>query len=384
MDGLVLGTELCPNATTISSETGLLARNHGRVHLRIRCAPCQARKDFNKILLTYDLRAEPDQTACENKKCFKALWEGSRYCKHHMKEWVPEMPIRREASMKKVRDLFLKAASKQWSPMGLPMTRILEKVELDENATSDLLFVDTEFSTRRHRLYQLSICDSKERKKLDCFPIYNEGQTSQARSSLDLKGVSYRVKGWEKKMSTGQGFAIDRGFNAKMVTEKLEELVSDETIFIAWAGWALDVEYARDWLEEEEVSHHLPANEKVCLLYPEFKENVKKWIGDKCFKGHSFPLTLPFLFSLLFQGHDLVGWNHDALVDAQQTSILHRLFLDLCKPPEKRVLFKGTLPIMLPGMQPPITNLFRRKAEEELVTKRLGLSEWDLLAREDV
>ncbi|KAJ5738717.1 hypothetical protein N7493_001872 [Penicillium malachiteum] len=164
------------------------------------------------------------------------------------------------------------------------MARILQKVELDENATSDLLCVDTEFLTSRNRLDQVAICDSKEGKKLG-------------------------------------------------------EFVSDKTIFFVWA---FDVAYVRDWLEEEKVSHNLPANYKVCLLYPEFRANMKKWIGDKCFKGHSFPLSLPFIFALLFQGRDLVGMNHYALVDAQQTAILHRLFLDLCKVSEKRVLFKGT------------------------------------------
>ncbi|KAJ6032016.1 hypothetical protein N7540_002748 [Penicillium herquei] len=112
-----------------------------------------------------------------------------------------------------------------------------------------------------------------------------------------------------------------------------------------------------DWLEKEEVSHNLPADGKVCMLYHEFKTNMKERIGDKCFKGRSFPLSLPFLSTLLFPGHDLVGMNHDALADARQTAILQRLFLDLCKVPEKRVLFKGTLPIILPGMQPPVTNL---------------------------
>ncbi|KAJ5725420.1 uncharacterized protein N7483_006777 [Penicillium malachiteum] len=353
IDSLVLGTEVCPNNTTISSATGLLTRNHGRVHPRIRCALCQARKNFNKVLLTQDLKAEPGQESCEH--CLKPLWEGIRYCKDHMRSWAPETPSLCEASMVKVRDLFLKAASEQWSPKSGPMASILKKVKFDENATSDLLHIDLEFSTRSHKVYQIGISDSKGAKKLNCMPIYSKGVTTKLPSrspwSQDFQGfVPYR-------MEKGQGCATDGTLNAERVAEKLGEMISKKTIFVSWGSWAFDVEYLREGLDEEEVRHKLPAKDKVCMLYHEFRLNMKDQIGEKCFKGHSFPLTLPFLFTLLFQGHDLVGMNHDALVDARQTASLQRLFLDLCKVPEKRVLFKGTLPIILPGMQSPVTNL---------------------------
>ncbi|KAJ6032015.1 Threonyl/alanyl tRNA synthetase SAD [Penicillium herquei] len=201
-DGLVLGTEVCPNNTIVSSETGLLTRNHGRVHLRIRCAICQARKHFNKVLLKYELKAEPGQKSCEH--CLKPLWESTRYCKYHMGLWAPEIPSLSEASMGKLRDLFLKAASKKWSPKTGPMASILKRVNLEEHATSDLLHIDLEFSTRHHNIYQIGISDSKGAKKLNCFPIYSKGMTTNLPSrspwSQDFQGVvPYRVKSWEKR-----------------------------------------------------------------------------------------------------------------------------------------------------------------------------------------
>ena len=112
----------------------------------------------------------------------------------------------------------------------------------------------------------------------------------------------------------------------------------------------------RDWLDEENVSHNLPKKGKVLLLYHEFRRNIARHLGRKCFKGKQFILKLPVLFTLLFAGHSLDGRNHDALVDAQQTVLLLSLFMDLCKPPGQRVIFQGTLPIWLPGMTSFVTN----------------------------
>jgi hypothetical protein len=47
------------------------------------------------------------------------------------------------------------------------------------------------------------------------------------------------------------------------------------------------------------------------------------------------------LFLLLFGDDDpLSGRNHHALVDAQQLAQMAKLFIDLCKPPHKRVYWQ--------------------------------------------
>ena len=58
-----------------------------------------------------------------------------------------------------------------------------------------------------------------------------------------------------------------------------------------------------------------------------FRANLGK-LSD----GTAFPLRLPILFPL-FHGtrHELAGRNHHALVDAQQTRLMFRSFIALCK-----------------------------------------------------
>lgn len=114
---------------------------------------------------------------------------------------------------------------------------------------------------------------------------------------------------------------------------------------MAWGASPFDVGYVREWLDTEGVDHSLPADDTVLLLYHEFKVNLSENLRSHCFKGRSFPLQLQVLFTVPYQGHDLVGLNHDALVDARQLSMLVRLFIDLCKLPNERIIFKGVLPI---------------------------------------
>lgn len=99
----------------------------------------------------------------------------------------------------------------------------------------------------------------------------------------------------------------------------------------------------RDWLEAEGFHDVLPGDENVCLLLHEFRANVQRVLGRTCYRNRSFPLKLPVLFPLLFgENHELSGRNHHALVDAQQLSLVVKVFIDLCKPPDKRVFWQGS------------------------------------------
>jgi hypothetical protein len=70
---------------------------------------------------------------------------------------------------------------------------------------------------------------------------------------------------------------------------------------------------------------------------------MKRVVGRSCYQARAFPLNLPVLFLLLFgKHHELSGRNHNALVDTQQLSLLTKVFIDLCKPPNERVLWLGS------------------------------------------
>lgn len=112
---------------------------------------------------------------------------------------------------------------------------------------------------------------------------------------------------------------------------------------MTWGLWSFDLTYLRDWLEAEEFHDVLPGDENVCLLLHEFRSNVSRVLGRKCYQGKLFPLPLPVFFPLVFgENHPLSGRNHHAAVDAEQLALMAKLFIDLCKPPDERVLWQGS------------------------------------------
>jgi hypothetical protein len=131
--------------------------------------------------------------------------------------------------------------------------------------------------------------------------------------------------------------------DAKGVVAKLKEYdITPDTMFVSWGSWHFDLSLLRGWLDAEGHHNMLPSNQRLFLLLKEFRANLEQTIGKDCFHGRRFPLKLPFVFPLLFgEGHDLAGRNHNALIDAQQLASMVILFVDLCKPPEERVVGNG-------------------------------------------
>ncbi|KAJ5905265.1 uncharacterized protein N7473_002181 [Penicillium subrubescens] len=128
--------------------------------------------------------------------------------------------------------------------------------------------------------------------------------------------------------------------DAKGVVTKLNEYdITPNTMFVSWSSWHFDLSLLREWLDAEGHHNVLPNNKRLCLLSKKFRGNLERTIGKDCFRGCHFPLILPFVFPLLFgEDHCLTGRNHNALIDAQQLALMAIMFVDLCKPPEERVV----------------------------------------------
>lgn len=63
-------------------------------------------------------------------------------------------------------------------------------------------------------------------------------------------------------------------------------------------------------------------------MIPLFEQNLPK----------GCPLRLEIRFPMIFNGHELVGRNHRALVDSLQLRLMGKLFEELCKPASERDL----------------------------------------------
>ena len=370
LENLVQGTDTCPAEATVTSEDGILYSDRTRrlIGVKIRCLECQMQHSYDLALANYCIKAKPDQKVCGIENCFDVLFRRTQLCQYHFSQWIPGRLG--EAGMEKARALFIEAASVQWkAEEGSVMAKILNEENADGSFDSQLLTIDLEFSTRTHQVYQIGICGRGGEKKLDCFTDYSEEAIKNLPSSALYRPMfqgqtPVKLARWEAIMSKGRGVPTDGTLRVQEVGDRLDSMLSKPTTFVTWGAWAFDVAHVRSWLDGDNVAHKLPQNDKVLLLYQEYAKCLNGILGRDCYYGSQFPLSLELTFRLLFAGHELEGKNHNALVDARQTDLLLELLIDLCKPKHKRVMFKGELPITIPGSTPSIRTHFPSKTPD--------------------
>lgn len=230
------------------------------------------------------------------------------------------------------------------------MAEVIRRVESDSKAkilASEMVNIDMEANNSSHEVFQIGLADLEGEKVLDCLTIYSEGIIAPSSPSPYTLPDQWQQAHEEKV----RAYSTENGkLDAKEVVRKLQEAgISNKTMFLSWASWHLDLVYLRDWLGEEGFHDVLPGNENMCLLLKEFQGNMKRVVGTTCHRGKRFPLSLPILFLLLFgENHPLSGRNHHVLVDAQQLTLVVKLYMDLCKPPGKRVYWQES-GVKMPG-----------------------------------
>ncbi|CAG8152603.1 unnamed protein product [Penicillium nalgiovense] len=243
-----------------------------------------------------------------------------------------------------LRVLFKKTTSEPWSPQSTLVARILGIIESNGEANvpaSQIVHIGLETKLYSKEVLQIGLADLKGAKVLDCLTRYSKGVIAPSSSNLSKDAIQ-RQKQNEKKV---KGYHTHHGtLDAKSVVTKLRKNgINKDTIFVAWALWPFDLSYLRRWLRQEGFADILPGDENICLLIPEFRANINRVLGKKCFQGRSFPLSLPVVFPL-FCGptHELLGRNHHALYDSQQLSLMMRLFLNLQKHPDERTPWQNS------------------------------------------
>ncbi|CAI7568068.1 unnamed protein product [Penicillium glandicola] len=341
VNGLVPGTEVCPDNTTVSFETGVFYRDRQRDHigLKCRCSHCDARFNFKEFLRVNFLEAGANQETCSHGVCVGSLWEASRFCEKHFLLWKPELLIIGRAALEGLRELVSKAASSQWRPTTKLGAKIIEKSDSEADIpASEVVNIDLEYSSSSHEVFQIGLANLKKEKILDCLTRYSEGIIMS--SSSRCVPETWPLKQHKEKVK--RYFTQDGTLGAKEVVGKLRKAgISEDTIFLSWSKTYVDLSYFREWLEQENFHDILPGDESVCLLLKEFRDNLDRELGTTCFQGKAFPLSLPVVFMVIFEDDPLVGRNHHALVDAQQLAMMARLFIDLCKPPKEADLLDG-------------------------------------------
>lgn len=108
--------------------------------------------------------------------------------------------------------------------------------------------------------------------------------------------------------------------------------ISQDTVFIVYHTNRADLQILRKLLVSEGYDNLLPPDRNCIPLINILRPNIFKDIP----KEQRFSLSLEFLFPILYPRHHLIGLNHQALVDYQQTRLVCKAFDELCKPVDER------------------------------------------------
>jgi hypothetical protein len=145
---------------------------------------------------------------------------------------------------------------------------------------------------------------------------------------------------WSRKLDSS-GTNTDQTLDVCAVAEALEDSgVTKDSVILVWHSTNYDLTLLSNFLESAGANSPLPSKANCVRLVPHVRANVPPH------NGKPFPVTLSIIFPILFPCHELVGRNHRALVDCQQTRLVMTVFEELAKTIDTpgRLEFSGITP----------------------------------------
>lgn len=131
---------------------------------------------------------------------------------------------------------------------------------------------------------------------------------------------------WSRKLDSS-GKSTDQDLDVCAIAEALEDSgVTKDPVILVWHSTYYDLTLLGNFLGSAGANSPLPSGANCVRLVPHVRANVPPH------NGKPFPATLSTIFPILFPSHELVGRNHRALVDCQQTRLVMTAFEECAKP----------------------------------------------------
>ncbi|OIW27556.1 hypothetical protein CONLIGDRAFT_645810 [Coniochaeta ligniaria NRRL 30616] len=334
--------EACPRNITIDFHTAplVIASSHyvpttGRHTLGLspRCVSCTSYVRTTKLLAHLGFRGHPKNCTCIDTDCERKAFSTTGLCWKHLQPHQFEAYRKKRAKqLDAARDVFrlMKHNVWSWRPDHLAL---LESAlhSRSKRAGPRVVFIDDEFSMASGQLLEVAIIDAET----DAILV---NTTVNHRNRLDHVARGSGNPYMRELISRSQArkiYAPRQGINhwdVDTIAETLRKVgISPKTIFLAWHTGATDLRLLRELLEKAGHTGILPPDENCIPLLRSFMPN-RRFAP----KGVKFSMSLEVLFPVMYPEHDLVGQNHQALVDYQQTSLVCEAFDQLCKPVAER------------------------------------------------
>lgn len=239
-----------------------------------------------------------------------------------------------ELSVEKIntfREVFQSAAQKMWisPPYYDIVRRRASDIGQGKRPGSDLVILDDEFSPASRQLYEFAMIEGISGKILINTCIAHENgldHGSMGGDSFFLRNMSQNKAA--TVFSSNRPADTER-LKANEIALRLQEAgINQDTIILVWSLGKYDLTLLRNFLESAGYSGILPPDENCIPMVQLFRKNLP--VGPPGYS--SFPLKLEILFPILYPRHSLIGFNHHALQDTQQTRLVWMAFDELCKP----------------------------------------------------
>ena len=206
--------------------------------------------------------------------------------------------------------------SKQWTSsqdIQLAISRAAE-IRAGHRQGTDLVILDIEFS-RSGQVKEVALIEYVSGLvlldtlvKLQAPPELSQLQLAWRRGLIDQL--------WSRKLDSS-GTNTNQDLDVFAIAEALEDSgVTKDSVILVWRSTYYDLTLLDNFLESARANSLLPSRANCVRLVPHVRANVPPH------NGKPFPATLFTIFPILFPRHELVGRNHRALGDCQQTRLV--------------------------------------------------------------
>jgi hypothetical protein len=343
----MLITTPCPRNVIIDLDTAYLKvfKTDSAPALDSRCISCNAKVQANRIFKQLGLLAGDgngdENDNCSYQLCVKQRWLGTKYCEMHA---IASATVKSTPDMKtldSIENTLSQASLRQWE-YDQPFEKVLSlkrQVAEGQIPGSRLLCLDLEFSPSSKKIFEVGLLELCSGKVLSDSRIKHSSDLHE--SPRDSKYGSYSTHPIAKGISNmsaskiyGQGTKSIASTNHldihEVAAQFCEKGVTPESIILTWHTGAYDLLLLQIAFNEAGHVDILPPLENCIPMIPLFRKNLPK--SDN---GKNFPLSLEVIFPIMYKGHELVGRNHRAIVDALQLRLMVMAFEQNCKPPDE-------------------------------------------------
>ncbi len=326
----------CPGNIMIDLDTARFYHKRTKLVLGGRCIACNFYRQLEYFLKKYGIDLQEENSECTFDGCSQVALHRSGRCTRHLKNLLIK-GWRAKATMhfQSFQESFKHASRKQWIfPPHYQETvrQRIKGIQQGKRSGAGLVILDTEFSPASSQIWEFAFIERVSGRIL-VNTIVNHEKGVKHNGLIDQPYLQ-----WMSKLKGDEVYNLSRTsnigrLNVHEIASKIQTAsITPNTIVPVYHKSAYDLRILRQFLESAGYSGILPSNENCIPLLQLLRPNLQEVLPG----GVKVSLALEHLFPIMYPRSELVGLNHQALIDCQQTRLDCMAFDELCKPIEDR------------------------------------------------